>query len=176
VPPAATHVNGTLDLAAGIACDTCHGHGPLGAPAPALDGSTDPTSHGVGAHQRHLDPALPDRMGHVVDCTTCHPVPASVTTPGHLDPPTAVSLPQGGTYDAGSQSCVVGCHWNKSPGPVWTDDSGDARACGACHAFPPVLMRNGTVHTVVQPVPSACLTCHPFSPATHVDGIVELNP
>jgi hypothetical protein len=115
-------------------------------------------------------------MGHVVDCATCHPVPASVTAPGHLDAPTAVSLPQEGTYDAGTRSCNVGCHWSKSPGPAWTDDSGDARACGACHAFPPVLMRNGTLHTVVQPVLSACLACHPFSPATHVDGIVELGP
>jgi hypothetical protein len=171
------HVNGTVDLAATIACDTCHGHGPLGAPAPALDGSTDPTSRGVGAHQRHLDPSLPDRMGHVVDCATCHPVPASVTTPGHLDQaPTAVSLPQGGAYDPATGSCVVSCHWNKTPGPVWTDESGDARACDACHGFPPVLMRNGTLHTAAQPVLSACLACHPVSPETHVDGIVELNP
>ncbi len=178
VPPAATHVDGIVELDAGLACDTCHGHGPLGAPAPGLDGSTAPTSPGVGAHQAHLDPAFPDRMGAVVDCATCHPVPASITTPGHLDHglPATVSLPQGGTYDSSGQSCTVWCHWNKSPGPVWTDASGDALACDGCHGFPPVLMRNGQVHTAAQPELSACLACHPFTPATHVDGIVELLP
>jgi hypothetical protein len=115
-------------------------------------------------------------MGHVVACATCHPVPASVTTPGHLDHPlpATVTLPQGGTYDASTQSCNVWCHWNKTPGPQWTDASGDAIACNACHGFPPVVMRDGTPHTAAQPVLSACLACHPFSPDTHVDGIVEL--
>jgi predicted CxxxxCH...CXXCH cytochrome family protein len=178
VPPASTHVDGTVELAAGIACDTCHGHGPLGAPAPALDGSTDPASRGVGAHQAHLDEALPNRIGHVAACETCHPVPASVTTPGHLDQgvPTAVDLPDGGTYDPGTRSCVVGCHWSKTPGPAWTDTSGAALACDACHGFPPVLKRDGTPHTASAPTLSACLACHPFSPATHVDGLVELVP
>jgi predicted CxxxxCH...CXXCH cytochrome family protein len=178
VPPAATHVDGIVELASGVACDTCHGHGPQGAPAPGLDGSTDPTSRGVGAHQAHLDPAFPGRTGKVVDCATCHPVPASITTPGHLDhgAPATVTLPQGGAYDPGGQSCTVWCHWNKSPGPVWTDASGGALACNACHGFPPVLMRNGQIHTAAQPVLGACLTCHPFTPATHVDGIVELLP
>jgi predicted CxxxxCH...CXXCH cytochrome family protein len=178
VPPAATHVDGIVELNAGVACDACHGSGPLGAPPPGLDGSTDPTSPGVGAHQAHLDPAFPGRMAKVVDCTTCHPVPASITTPGHLDhgAPATVILPQGGAYDPGVQSCTVWCHWNKIPGPVWTDASGDALACDACHGFPPVLMRDGQPHTASQPVLSACLACHIFTPATHVDGVVELVP
>lgn len=178
VPPMASHLDAKLQLTPNLACDTCHGHGPSGAPAPALDGSVSATSRGVGAHARHLDETLADRMGHVVACAACHPVPASVTAPGHLDTsaPADVVLPQSGTYDAVTQSCVVGCHWNKSPGPVWTDASGAARACDACHGFPPVLLRNGTPHTVAPPALSACLACHPFTPATHVDGTVNLAP
>jgi hypothetical protein len=178
LPPGPTHVDGIVELNASIACNTCHGSDPSGAPPVGLDGSTSPTSPQVGAHQAHLDEELPGRIGQVVACATCHPVPASVTTPGHLDHPlpATVNLPQGGTYDASAQSCTVWCHWNKTPGPVWTDASGDALACDACHGFPPILMRNGMPHTASQPVLSACLACHPFSPATHVDGIVELGP
>jgi predicted CxxxxCH...CXXCH cytochrome family protein len=178
VPPMASHLDAEVQVTPNIPCDTCHGHGPRGAPAPALDGSTAPTSRGVGAHERHLDETLADRMGRVVACEACHPVPASVTAKGHLDTsaPADVVLPKGGAYDAVTQSCVVGCHWDRSPGPVWTDDSGAARACDACHGFPPVLLRNGTPHTVVAPALSECLACHPFTPATHVDGTVNLAP
>ena len=84
--------------------------------------------------------------------------------------------PQGGTYAPAAQSCTVWCHWNKSPGPSWTDVGAGALACDACHGFPPVLMRDGTPHTASQPVLSACLACHVFTPETHVDGIVELSP
>jgi hypothetical protein len=178
LPPGGTHVDGTVELLASVTCTSCHGHGPMGQPAPSLDGSTSPTAPGVGAHDRHLDPNLLDRMGHVVACSTCHPVPTSVTQPGHLDhgAPATVNLPQGGTYDASTQSCTVWCHFNQTPGPVWTDASGDARTCTSCHGFPPAFMRDGTPHTAAQPVLSACRACHPFSPATHVDGIVELGP
>jgi predicted CxxxxCH...CXXCH cytochrome family protein len=178
VPPGATHVDGIVELDASVACDTCHGKGPQGAPPPGLDGSSDPTSPGAGAHQAHLDQAFPGRIGKVVACASCHAVPASVTAPGHLDHsgPATVILPQGGTYEPTGQSCNVWCHWNKSPGPVWTDAGGGALACDACHGFPPVLMRNGEPHTASQPALSACLACHVFTPETHVDGLVELAP
>ena len=180
--PGDTHVNGRVDFQPNLACDTCHGHDPTGAPGPALDGSTAPSSRGVGAHQAHLDPSFPNRMGAVVACSTCHTVPASVTDPGHLDHPlpATVSLPQNGTYDATTQGCTVWCHWGAGAGtpPVWTDVSGDITAptCTACHGFPPLLMRDGTPHTHAQPVLSACQACHPFSATTHVDGLVELLP
>jgi hypothetical protein len=178
VPPAATHVDGIVELNASITCSACHGHGPLGAPPPGLDGSSDPTSRGVGAHQAHLDQAFPNRMGAVVACATCHDVPASIAAPGHLDHsgPATVIQPQGGAYDPSTQTCTVWCHWERSPGPVWTDASGDALACDACHGFPPVVTRNGMLHTDSPPVLGACLACHPFTPTTHVDGIVELVP
>ena len=62
-----------------------------------------------------------------------------------------------------------------APGPVWTDASGAARACDACHGFPPVLTRQGTPHTSAPPALAACLGCHPFSPEAHVDGHVDLG-
>jgi len=39
-----------------------------------------------------------------------------------------------------------------------------------------VTLRDGTPHTHAQPVLSECQKCHPFSVATHVDGVVELLP
>lgn len=184
---AGAHIDTTIEIKPDIACWTCHGtEATKGAPAPALDGSTDPKSPGVGAHNRHLDEALADRIGHVVTCDRCHPVPASVEAPGHIfdadgkpewNAPATIVLPNHGVYDAANQTCVVGCHFDnvESP-PKWTDDSGDARKCDACHGFPPKLLRKGTPHTAAEPVLSACLLCHPFSPETHVNGLTDLLP
>ena len=156
-------------------CDTCHGRGNRGAPPPALGDATDPAMRGVGAHQRHLEPALPDRMGRVVACESCHRVPATARDPGHIGPaPAPVRLAGGGTYDPASLTCVVGCHWDRTPGPRWTDTSGAPRACDGCHAFPPDRTRKGTPHPSVTGEVTVCRSCHPFDPSTHVDGIVEL--
>lgn len=159
-----------------LACNACHGHGPLGVPGPTLDGSMDPATSAVGAHDRHLNDAYTDRIGRTVPCGTCHQIPASIYDPGHMDmsPPADVSI-VGGTYDPATRSCNVDCHWNKSPGPSWNDVSGAPRQCGACHAFPPLVMRDGTTHTYADPKLDACLKCHPFAPDTHVNGVVELG-
>lgn len=177
VAPDPRHLDGETDLLPSITCDTCHGSGPLGAPAPALDGATEATARGTGAHRRHLDETIPDRIGKVVPCAGCHHVPASITAPGHLDTsaPADVFLPGGGTFDAATAGCTVDCHWDRAPGPVWTDISGGARACDACHGFPPLLTRQGSPHTIAPPTLAACLGCHPFSPETHVDGHVDLG-
>jgi predicted CxxxxCH...CXXCH cytochrome family protein len=171
------HLDGIADLSAPIACDACHGKGPLGAPPVALDGSEDPAMRGSGAHARHLDATLGDRIGRVVACDACHEVPASLGAPGHLDgsAPADVRLWQG-TYDATSGACVVGCHWDREPGPLWTDASGAARACDACHGFPPAVTRVGGPHPSTPPEAPACRGCHPFDPATHVDGHVDFGP
>ena len=89
---------------------------------------------------------------------------------------TPVRFPFGGTYDATVQSCNVWCHFNKTIGPIWTDDTGDARQCNSCHLFPPVVTRSGNPHPSVPAQLSACQRCHPFGPTTHVDGVVELLP
>ncbi len=165
--PAEGHLNGQLTLSVS-GCTACHGDdGP--APPSALDGSTEPSSPGVGAHQRHLDASLPDRIGRTVACTTCHTVPSELLSAGHLDSssPADVDLDIGG-YDPATRSCTTWCHVDGTP--VWTDDSGAARACGACHGFPPETTLSGGPHPVVAADPDACLSCHTFTPTTHVDG------
>jgi predicted CxxxxCH...CXXCH cytochrome family protein len=174
MPPDSRHVDGKVDVLASVLCSTCHGSGPLGAPPPALDGSSDPTTRGAGAHRRHLDPTLADRIGRVAPCESCHVVPKTPADPGHVGPPPAkVLLAGGGSYDPASATCVSGCHFDRAPGPRWTDASGAARACDACHGFPPDRTREGTPHPIVAADIDVCRTCHVFDPLTHVDGIVD---
>ena len=170
----ATHVDGKLDLVS-VGCAGCHGKGPDGAPPPGLGGSM--TSPAVGAHARHLDPTLPDRMGHVARCDACHTVPTSIDSPGHVDDlaPADVTLRTDESYDAGERRCVVACHWNKDPGPRWDDTSGLPRACDACHGFPPLKTRTGATHPPAAPSLTVCVTCHVFDPSTHVNGTVDFQ-
>jgi predicted CxxxxCH...CXXCH cytochrome family protein len=177
VAPDDRHINGALDVLT-LGCDACHGHGPLGAPPPSLLGEVDPTTRGAGAHRRHIDETLDDRIGAVVACKACHPVPATVADAQHLDTsmPADVVLPDGGTYNPATGTCVVSCHWDNSPGPAWTDASGAERACDACHGLPPVKTRAGTVHPSAAPDVAVCLSCHGFEPSRHADGHVDLVP
>lgn len=167
------HVNGVVDVTV-TSCTACHGSNGSSSPPAALDGSQDPTSRGVGAHDRHLNGALPDRIGKPLACGTCHVVPASVLAPGHLDQAqTGVRFPFGGSYDQANQTCTVDCHFDRTPGPKWTDASGAARQCNACHEFPPKKTRAGTPHPSVAGDLAVCRTCHVFDPATHVNGVVD---
>ena len=169
----ATHVNGKVDVTVS-SCTTCHGSNGHANPPVDLDGGTDPTTRGVGAHARHLDPTLSDRIANVALCNDCHVVPANVTDPGHIDHvDTKVRFPFGGTYDTTNATCTVWCHWDKPVGPTWTDNSGAARQCDSCHGFPPVVTRANTPHPSVQPDVNVCKICHVFTQATHVDGVVD---
>lgn len=167
------HRNGTIDLLP-LACNTCHGHGPLGVPAPAVDGTM--SGGAVGAHERHLSTAFPDRIGKIAACSDCHDVPASMEDAGHIDTsaPSDVVLFDG-SYDASTRSCTTGCHWDRDPGPQWNDDSGAARACDSCHAMPPATTRVGGPHPPAPPDPQVCFSCHAFDPSTHVDGKVDFQ-
>jgi hypothetical protein len=172
-PPGATHVNATIDLALPDGCDTCHGASDDGGPPPSLAGSNDPFDPRVGAHARHLDPALPDRIGAVVACASCHVVPADTLADGHMDEeaPADVDLLDG-AYDAADRMCTTSCHWNRDPGPRWNDASGALRACGACHDMPPAVSRDGDSHPATGPDLADCVVCHTFAPETHIDGEV----
>ena len=175
-PQHVSHVNGQIDITVST-CTTCHGSGNHANPPVDLDGGTDPTARGVGAHQRHLDALLSDRMGKPLPCNDCHVVPNTVTDPGHIDQTqTKVRFPFGGTYDSNAATCNVWCHFNKTPGPTWTDNSGAARACDACHAFPPVTTRANTPHPSVAGNLTVCEGCHVYSIATHVNGVVDFVP
>lgn len=174
-PGSASHVNGTLEVTVNT-CNACHGDSTSAAPPTALDGATAATDPKVGAHQRHLDPSLPGRIGPVVACAKCHQVPAEVQSEGHLDDsaPADVRLPIGGVYDPVAGTCQVWCHFDNSPGPSWSDNSGGQRACDACHGFGPLLTRAGTPHpTVLQPTLAECKTCHPHDAVVHMNGTVD---
>ncbi len=166
------HVDGKVDLAT-LACDACHGKGPLGAPPGGLELAMNGPA--VGAHARHLDASIANRIGRVVACDACHSVPAEIGSPGHVDgtAPADVVLRSGESYGPTTHGCVVGCHWSLDPGPSWDDDSGAARACDACHGLPPLVTRTGTTHPPVSGGQAACASCHLFDPATHVDGKVD---
>ncbi|MEZ4293470.1 MAG: hypothetical protein R3B70_00715 [Polyangiaceae bacterium] len=176
LPGDPAHLDGHLDFTEPT-CSQCHGSTPDGAPPRALDGATSPESRGVGAHARHLDATLFDRIGRPAECDDCHEVPKDTRAEGHIDdsPPAGVRL-WDGDYDPQTASCVVACHWNQAPGPVWTDTSGAPRACDACHGFPPLVTRKGTPHPAVAADLPTCQLCHHFEPATHVDGHVDFLP
>ncbi len=173
-PGGVSHVDGDIDTGV-VACDGCHGKGALGAPPAGLLGSVDGPA--VGAHARHLDPNLADRMGRVARCDDCHAVPEQIGAAGHVDaaPPADVSLRAGGAYATDTRTCAVGCHWHRDPGPRWDDNSGAARACDSCHGFPLLKTRAGTAHPPSEPLVSVCVSCHLFDPGTHVDGKVDFS-
>jgi predicted CxxxxCH...CXXCH cytochrome family protein len=173
-PPEGSHVDGVLGLAE-IACDACHGR--TGSPAPplGLDGAMSATDPAVGAHRAHLEASLVDRIGKPVACRTCHPIPASTSAAGHLDTtaPADVALALGGAYDPIAGTCQVWCHFDRVPGPVWADASGNERACDACHGFPPAQTRAGALHPPGAGDLLLCVGCHLFDSARHVDGVVD---
>lgn len=170
-PEHATHVNGRVDVTV-TDCTTCHGSSGHPNPPVDLSGGTNPTSRGVGAHERHLDPSLADRVTNALPCNDCHVVPSNVMDPGHVDTQqTKVRFPFGGSYDSAKSTCSVWCHFDRTP--TWTDNSGGARACDACHGFPPVKTRANTPHPSVVGDLAVCQLCHVFSKATHVNGVVD---
>jgi predicted CxxxxCH...CXXCH cytochrome family protein len=165
-------------------CTACHGDpGRSGdallnaAPPRDLNGNTEPSAPGVGAHAVHLGPA-----GHLaVPCGTCHVVPTAVFSPGHVDGP-QVHVVFGGLaslggqqpkYDQSSGNCSnTYCH-----GPTavrWTAPRDEASACGTCHGLPPALPHTQNKN---------CSLCHGEviapdrswkRPELHVDGKVEV--
>jgi predicted CxxxxCH...CXXCH cytochrome family protein len=171
----ARHVNGAPDIV-GATCTTCHGSANHANPPVDLAGGSDPTTRGVGAHARHLDPTILGRISPVVKCTECHLVPQNPADPEHIGGANRIHFPDGGTYDKQNATCTVGCHFDRVPGPTWTDNSGAARACDACHGFPPIKTRSNIAHPQVAPLLGVCLTCHVYDSSSHANGVVNLKP
>ncbi len=66
------------------ACNTCHGNfndSSRIAPPRSINGDSLTTSISVGAHTNHL---YNSTLGQAVACSSCHVVPQSVYSPGHL--------------------------------------------------------------------------------------------
>ncbi len=172
----ALHLNGVVDLRGNAQCDACHA-GPQSPQFRDLHGNTDPKVRTVGAHQAHL---FASKYRGPMGCEACHLVPATVTSPGHIDsPPPAdvfVSKPADGglawvggaqpAYASATATCTnVACHgagllaqdsasW-LTRAPVWNGPSSQV-SCGTCHSLPPIDARpehdGGTV--------LGCTACH----------------
>lgn len=144
-------------------CATCHGSETSPAPPKNLDGNTDKTYRGVGAHQVHLKGGV---LGKSLSCWECHVVPGSVSSDGHIDSelPAEVimdgyfgnirtndqqtltysqGLPQFNpdpVYDYSTSGCSsVYCHGyfkngNLENKPGWS--AINAGECGTCHGDP----------------------------------------
>ncbi len=150
------------------ACGTCHGLPP---PAPHPQATACGTCHlpvDGGAHVNgvvDLQVAVscgachgvdatgaPDSGAHAthlaagVACATCHDVPASIA-----------SHPNGQL----EVRCGGACHFGAPP--PWT--STQDLTCSGCHGAPP---------PAPHPQAPQCSMCHAFSPATHVNGAVDV--
>ena len=168
--PPANHARGPAWRRRRRPCANCHpapparthierqgrGHGDVVHGVPRLKATTrtrrsrstarpTPSTRGVGAHVRHLDSDAARPHQHALLCNDCHVrSPRRSSQPGHYDQAqTPVRFPFGGTFDATGPTCTVWCHFDRTPGPVWTDDSGEHRKCDACHDFPPKVTRDG---------------------------------
>ncbi len=170
------HVNGSVQVSQ-VACNACHGTDDGGAPPRAVDGSTERTAVGVGAHALHLAGGSKTKP---VACATCHLVPASIRDPKHANGGRAeVSRAVG--WNTATVSCTNGCHGSVTPdggltalvSPEWTTlDAG--LGCSSCHGAPPALP---------HPQVTNCALCHPNATGPlgrdvvnrelHVNGTVE---
>jgi predicted CxxxxCH...CXXCH cytochrome family protein len=183
---ASLHLNGTVDFAdANTPCHTCHGSASSIAPPPDLQGNSDPTSRGVGQHERHLtSPRLGIRGP--IQCSECHQVPSDVLSPGHFgaghtpgasaNPAVFPAVTGSGAlarsqsasprWQSDSLTCVdVYCHGGGEPlnvdktvGLLQTPSwvAPDSGACGtACHGIPPAF--SGHPSGITR---AGCVSCH----------------
>jgi predicted CxxxxCH...CXXCH cytochrome family protein len=171
------HLDGRVELGNGNGtCGACHGTGSSPWPSTA-------------AHPSHEKPTITEPIA----CTRCHVVPASLYSPGHLDGVVSVqfaglAVARGSIPTWNGSSCNgVACHGANLPddptvAPVWTDTSGIAAKCGACHGLPPSDhspatdcgrsdCHGGEVVTSAQGIPSITTA----GLALHIDGIIESN-
>lgn len=173
-PANAPHLDGEVQIGATSGCDGCHGSSGSPAPPRDLSGNLFTTALGVGAHQAHLQAS---GLRGPIACTTCHLVPASVTSPGHIDSPLPAEVVASLGWDRMTQTCTTAsCHGPARP--AWTQ-SGQV-TCGSCHGLPPATPS----HTAGTPI-TACATCHPSSvtpqggirfvngTTSHLNGVVD---
>ena len=173
-------------LPEGVTCATCHGDDDSPAPPLSIEGATDPTAIGVGAHRAHVaGGALSGPFG----CDACHRVPRGLDDEGHIDPlpaeiawgDLATAANAAPAWDRGAAVCAnVYCHGATLSGgtlkdPEWTRVDGTQTACGTCHGAPP---------PAPHPTGTDCRTCHPLTIAAdgsidvagghHVDGVLDV--
>ena len=144
---------------ASATCTACHGG----------------TNNGTSAHASHVT-AGP--LSAALDCSECHPKPAKLVSPGHMDGVVTItwgSLARVGgaaSWDPVAGTCTVYCHGSAAKGgtnpkPSWTRVDGTQAACGTCHGLPP------PVHPALATGSNAatCSACHPET--VKPDGTVD---
>lgn len=166
------HVDGIVQRNE-ASCSACHGANDAGVPPRSLDGGTDVTNVGVGAHTAHVSGG---KWSKPVDCATCHVVPTMVFTSTHPNGGAAEVLPAV-KYDAATRTCATSCHGVGDAGvprsPEWnTADAGIS--CSSCHGAPPALPHPQVTQQ------NLCILCHPaengqLARGTHVNGVVNQN-
>jgi hypothetical protein len=172
-PASAPHIDGTVQL--GDGCTGCHGDATSPAPPRDLAGNTATTFLGVGAHRAHLD--APSGLRGPIACVTCHAVPSTVMSVGHIDSALPAEVEPGLGWQRASGSCATAaCHGTSQP--VWTS-TGEV-ACGTCHGIPPTTPSHATATTL-----ASCATCHPATvtstgaivvvggTSAHMNGVVD---
>lgn len=185
------HLDRSVTFAAQEGCGgICHGTEGNPAPAPDLEGRTDPRLVTVGLHDAHLFPR--SGLGLAVACEECHRVPREVVEFGHLDGGNAEVFPpvQGvstlasadnamPTWNRETATCSdVYCHGggdtlgaDTSPGivreVVWNDPDSNQVYCGSCHGVPPSTPIHAPIESLTE-----CSGCHP----TTVDEFGNILP
>jgi len=155
-----------------INCSSCHGGPDNAAPPRAVNGDTDTTTIGVGAHQSHLNSA--DPISAPVACSECHVVPAELNIDAHpnLIPgpatmsfgPLAKTAGAQPTWDRAAATCSnTYCHGATLPAPP-------APAPSAPN--PPFPKSGPPLWTLVDNSQSNCFSCHGSSP----DQLGESHP
>jgi predicted CxxxxCH...CXXCH cytochrome family protein len=185
IASAATHIDGIVQVASG--CTDCHGSATTNqAPPKDTSGGTATTLITVGAHQAHLLGGVSSKM---VACDECHTVPANVNSPGHIDHPPPAYVIFGPTattnsfvpaWNASTGQCSnTYCHTGtggSNTAPTWTRVDGTQAACGGCHGIPPPTpAHNGVTDCTGCHLPTAGLNRTIANPATHVDGVLQVN-
>jgi predicted CxxxxCH...CXXCH cytochrome family protein len=189
------HDNGVANVSS-LACNACHGNA-AGDPAvtanwaPPTDtlGRSDASLASVGAHQIHLGvgstlPTVPGAWHRAAQCSDCHVVPASVSSPGHRDGKVdmafgfAANSTSTPVFSPTTLTCTgVHCHGagvGQSTGdqPVW--NAPQTITCGtSCHTLHP-----GSIH----PARTDCQSCHLefdgqkfVEPERHINGKVDFQ-
>lgn len=168
------HKNGTVNYAVG--CTSCHGWDLGASPPQNLSGECSRDASGVGLHTAHRRDPIP---AHQTNCSNCHKIPLTTEEAGHIDGDNVVEVIFDKLATANGASPVwngstcsgVYCHGSTLYGgsltePSWSDNSGAAKKCGACHKVGP----------------SDCSKCHPSSVGpnhkilfrgTHINGAVD---
>ena len=144
---------------ASATCTACHGV----------------TNNSTGSHRSHVT-AGP--LAAAFDCSECHPKPAKLVSPGHMDGVVTItwgalaSVGGAASWDPTAATCTVYCHGSAAKGgtnptPRWTRVDGSQAACGTCHGLPPP----GHPALATGSSAATCNACHPET--VKADGTVD---